>query len=185
MFINFWYPAELSAALKSEPIKCRILGQNLVLFRDSHGVARCLSNVCVHRCASLANGWTKDGNVVCPYHGWAYDGDGRVVDIPHELFGRKFPKFKVPSVPVKVRYGLVWIFPGDPELAEEVVVLGLTNVYARQEVVRFTSQVWKEGEFEGELAGGKFDDFTNAAEYFEAVGEEDAERFLASLEEGE
>ena len=57
-------------------------------------------------------------NLACPYHGWCYDGDGRVAKIPHDLFGRERPNFKVQSFPLKVRYGLIWVFPGDPALAE-------------------------------------------------------------------
>jgi phenylpropionate dioxygenase-like ring-hydroxylating dioxygenase large terminal subunit len=120
MFINFWYPAELSATLKSEPIKCRILGQNLVVFRDSNGAARCLSNVCVHRCASLANGWTKGGNLVCPYHGWEYDGDGKCRHIPS--LGRaqdvNMPRARVDAYPTQERYGVVFVFLGDLPEAE-------------------------------------------------------------------
>ena len=56
MLINFWYAAELAGSLRDKPVKVRLLGQNFVLFRDSHGLARCLSNVCIHRCASLADG---------------------------------------------------------------------------------------------------------------------------------
>jgi phenylpropionate dioxygenase-like ring-hydroxylating dioxygenase large terminal subunit len=57
--------------------------------------------------------------VVCPYHGWQYDGSGRCVKIPHELFGKKMPEFSIKSYPVQVKHGLVWIFPGDPKLASE------------------------------------------------------------------
>ena len=52
------------------------------------------------------------------YHGWAYDETGRLADIPHDLFGRSLPTVRVASYPVRVRYGLVFIFPGDPALAD-------------------------------------------------------------------
>src|SRR5262249_8407603 len=58
-------------------------------------------------------------NLVCAYHGWAYSGEGRVVQIPHELFGREMPSLKVRTFPVKVRYGLIWVFPGNPALADQ------------------------------------------------------------------
>ena len=52
--------------------------------------------------------------------GWGYEGDGVVTRFPHELFGRdKPPKIKVHSFPVKERYGLIWVWPGDPELDED------------------------------------------------------------------
>jgi hypothetical protein len=52
---------------------------------------------------------------VCAYHGWRYDGHGRVVGVPHELFGHATPKVKVSHLAVKVRYGLVWVFFGNPD----------------------------------------------------------------------
>jgi len=125
MFINFWYPAELSSALQSDPIKCKILGQNLVVFRDSNGEARCLSNVCVHRCASLSNGWTKDGKVVCPYHGWEYDGDGKCTHIPSlgRAQGVNMPRAQVDAYPVQERYGIVFVFLGDLPEAERTPLM--------------------------------------------------------------
>ena len=76
MFINFWYVAEESEKLTDQPLHVRMLGQDFVLFRDSSGTAHCLSNVCVHRGASLAHGKIKGDCVECPYHGWQYGGDG-------------------------------------------------------------------------------------------------------------
>jgi phenylpropionate dioxygenase-like ring-hydroxylating dioxygenase large terminal subunit len=72
-------------------------------------------------CAStikLSLGEVKDCRLVCAYHGWSYDCDGRVAEIPHDLFGRDMPRFRNKSYPVRVRYGLIWIFPGDAALAE-------------------------------------------------------------------
>ena len=51
--------------------------------------------------------------------GTTYGGDGRVARIPHDLFGRPMPSFAVRSFPVRARYGLIWIFPGDPDLSQE------------------------------------------------------------------
>ena len=59
MFINFWYPAGISADLTDQPVKRRMLGQNFVLFRDTEGVAHCLSDTCTHRGGSLAGGKMK------------------------------------------------------------------------------------------------------------------------------
>jgi phenylpropionate dioxygenase-like ring-hydroxylating dioxygenase large terminal subunit len=52
---------------------------------------------------------------VCAYHGWKYAGDGRVVGVGHELFGHEMPRIKIRSRAVKVKYGLVWVFFGEPE----------------------------------------------------------------------
>src|SRR6185437_14715072 len=55
--------------------------------------------------------------LTCVYHGWEYDGSGRCVHIPHDLFGNKEPQIQLEAYPVAVRYGIVWIFPGDAALA--------------------------------------------------------------------
>jgi phenylpropionate dioxygenase-like ring-hydroxylating dioxygenase large terminal subunit len=59
---------------------------------------------------------------VCQYHGWEYDGAGKLAGIPHDLFGMKMPQCKLRAYPVKVRYGLIWIFFGDAERSEQVQI---------------------------------------------------------------
>ena len=79
MLVNLWYVAEWSHAVKKDPVKVKMLGQTFVLFRDKQGAVQCLSDVCLHRGGSLSNGWCTDNNTVaCPYHGWEFNGEGRV-----------------------------------------------------------------------------------------------------------
>lgn len=114
MFINFWYAAEWGENLKKNPVKVRILGQDLVLFRDSQGIAHCLANTCAHRGGSLGTGAIADGDIECPYHGWRYGGDGRCTRVP--AIGKSKPppaRAKVDSYPVQEKYGLVFAFLGD------------------------------------------------------------------------
>ncbi len=116
---NYWYPVEYEKKLKAKGVvEVTFWKQSIVLFRGEDGAIRAIDNRCAHRQLKLSIGHVDGCNIVCPYHGWQYDGDGRVVKIPHELFGRSMPSFRVPSYPVKLRYGLIWLFPGDPELAE-------------------------------------------------------------------
>ena len=83
MFINFWYAAALASEVTADrPKKVKMLGQNFVLFRDTKGVARCVSDICVHRGASLSVGKIKGDTVECPYHGWKFDGTGACTMIP-------------------------------------------------------------------------------------------------------
>jgi phenylpropionate dioxygenase-like ring-hydroxylating dioxygenase large terminal subunit len=115
MFMNFWYVAELSENLKEEPIHVRMLGFDFVLFRDSAGKAHCLSNLCVHRGASLAHGKVKGDCIECPYHGWQFQGeDGACTKIPSLGPDAKIPpRAKVDSYPTQEKYGLVFAFLGD------------------------------------------------------------------------
>ena len=66
----------------------------------------------------LSIGQVTGCTLTCAYHGWTYDADGRLVEVPHELFGRQFGKVKIRSYPVRSRYGLIWLFPGDSQLAD-------------------------------------------------------------------
>ena len=122
MYINFWYPIIRSEDLGPDtPEKVMVLGSNLVVFRDAEGKARVLSDTCVHRGGSLGGAWSAgnaprivDGCVVCPYHGWEFDGDGKCVNIPSIGYGTKTPpRAKVDSYPVEERYGIVFAFLGD------------------------------------------------------------------------
>jgi len=114
MFINFWYPACLSADLGQTPQTVRMLGQDFALFRDSEGQAHCVSDVCVHRGASLGHGKVKGDCVECPYHGWQFNGDGVCERIPSLGADAKIPsRARVDAYPVQEKYGLVFAFLGD------------------------------------------------------------------------
>lgn len=117
---NYWYIAAVADDMqRGDKREIKFWKRSLVLFRDKRGDFHTLENRCAHRQVRLSESGVVEGcNLVCQYHGWKYNGEGRVVEIWHETFGHKDPKFKVPHVPTKVKYGLVWIFPGDPELAE-------------------------------------------------------------------
>lgn len=114
MFINFWYPADQSKHIGSEPVKRRMLGQDFVLWRDDAGQVHCLSNTCTHRGGSLAGGKLRDGCIQCPYHGWRFDGDGNCIAIPSLGPNPKIPgRTRIDAYPVVERYGLVFCFLGD------------------------------------------------------------------------
>lgn len=116
MITNLWYVAEWSKTVKDKPVKTKILGQNLVLFRNAEGQIQCLADVCLHRGGSLSGGWINDKKdcVVCPYHGWEYDGAGKCKKIPSEGDDFKISqRFIVDSYPVEEHYGMIWVFMGD------------------------------------------------------------------------
>lgn len=82
---DFWYIAAESRELKKGEVRgLELLGQWIVLFRDSSGRAVALEDRCLHRCARLSSGNCANGQLQCAYHGWTYDGEGRVVAIPSE-----------------------------------------------------------------------------------------------------
>ncbi len=124
MFINNWYVACIAADLEAKPRRVTMLAHHFVLFRDDSGRIKCLSDVCVHRGASLSLGECKDGGIMCPQHGWEFNGGGKCTLIPA---GTKTPteppkRARVPSYPVEEKYGLVFVFLGDMSAEERPAV---------------------------------------------------------------
>ena len=116
---DHWYAVEYDARLApGQVVEARFSGRSVAVFRGADGSLGALENRCAHRHVKLSIGQVNGCALTCAYHGWSYDAQGRLVDVPHELFGRRLDKVKVASYPVRARYGLIWLFPGDPALAE-------------------------------------------------------------------
>lgn len=112
---NFWYAAALSENVSSKPLGVEILGMKVVLFRGVDGRVRCLNDTCPHRGAPLSEGWTATvmGHdcVVCPYHGWAIDDEGRIRDVPAaEEYGQWPRSPQLDTYAVEEKGGFVWLF---------------------------------------------------------------------------
>ena len=119
MLKNFWYALAPAHELTEKPRLIRALGQELVGYRTRDGQPVILSNLCVHRGGSLANGWVEKDCVRCPYHGWSYDRSGACAEIPAAPPTLPIPKkAHVDAYPSEDRYGLVWAFLGDLPAAE-------------------------------------------------------------------
>jgi phenylpropionate dioxygenase-like ring-hydroxylating dioxygenase large terminal subunit len=120
MHPDYWYPVEWDKALaRGKVVEVTFWGRSIALYRGDDGEIHAVENRCAHRALKLTKGAVKGCNLVCNYHGWEYDGDGCLANIPHDLFGNKMPQVKLGSFPVTVRYGIIWVFPGDAELAKD------------------------------------------------------------------
>ena len=84
-----WQPVALSDHLRDLPVAIRILGEDLVVFRDGEGRAGLLERYCSHRNTSLEFGKIEARGLRCCYHGWHYDIDGRILDMPGEPVGSR------------------------------------------------------------------------------------------------
>ena len=116
---NYWYPVEEVRRIKPETvIEVVFWKRSIALFRGKDGTFQAVEDRCAHRQLKLSIGDVQGCRLVCAYHGWEYGGKGRSPGVPHDSQGRSFPKLALRTYPVKVRYGLVWLFPGDPEQAE-------------------------------------------------------------------
>jgi phenylpropionate dioxygenase-like ring-hydroxylating dioxygenase large terminal subunit len=118
---NYWYPLEWSSRVKRGQSKEAVFwGQSIAIYRGEDNVARAVENRCAHRQIKLTIGHVRGCNMVCLYHGWVYDQQGRLVDMKHDHFGKKLPVINIRAYPVRERYGVIWGFMGDPALAERV-----------------------------------------------------------------
>ena len=112
-----WIPACLSdevADRDGKPVRVRLLGEDLVAFRDSEGRLGVIDEFCRHRGASLAFGRNEECGLRCLYHGWKFDIEGNVLDMPSEPGAGEALKAdaKLKSYPAREAGGFVWIFMG-------------------------------------------------------------------------
>jgi len=102
--LDHWHPVLRSSQLKSKPVAVKLCGQQIVLFRGEQNLVGALLNRCPHRGMQLSAGWVKGGRLVCPYHGWSYDcnGKGLSPSTPqlHACVG---------SYEVVERYNTIWV----------------------------------------------------------------------------
>jgi nitrite reductase/ring-hydroxylating ferredoxin subunit len=113
---RYWQPVGLSQKLRDLPQKVRILGEDLILFRDRSGKPGLLYPRCMHRGTSLYYGRTEERGIRCCYHGWLFDVQGRCLDQPCEPDGgRHRDSVRQPWYPVEERYGFVFAYLGPPE----------------------------------------------------------------------
>ena len=110
---RYWHPVCLSADLKDLPKRVRILGEDLVAFRDGRGQPGLLFFRCSHRGTSLEYGRIEECGLRCCYHGWLYDTEGRVLEMPMEPADSTFKdKVQQPGYPVQEYGGLVFAYLG-------------------------------------------------------------------------
>lgn len=117
---NCWYPVSFLQDLPRDvPTGFTLYDMPLVLFFDGNGTLSCLRDLCPHRAARLSDGQITDGHLECLYHGWQFAADGSCVHIPQKLPGKAMPKKAcVRQFPLEVRQGIVWIWNGEPDLAD-------------------------------------------------------------------
>lgn len=117
MFLyNAWYVAAWESEVADAPFARTILDEPVVLFRTQDGVVA-LEDRCCHRALPLSMGRVVGDRLQCGYHGLEFDGTGACVKVPGQT--RIPPGAEVRSYPVAQRYGWIWIWPGDPDKADE------------------------------------------------------------------
>ncbi|MAC79980.1 MAG: ring-hydroxylating oxygenase subunit alpha [Rhodobacteraceae bacterium] len=116
---RYWQPAALSDELAGNRpvVPVRLMGEDLVLFRDEDGQLGLIQRHCPHRGADMCFGRLEDNGLRCPFHGWHFNRDGQCVEQPAEPDGSKMhEQIKATSYPVQERNGIVFAYmgPGEP-----------------------------------------------------------------------
>jgi phenylpropionate dioxygenase-like ring-hydroxylating dioxygenase large terminal subunit len=152
---RYWIPALLAWELPerdSPPVRVKLLGEDLVAFRDTEGRVGLLDEFCPHRRASLFFGRNEECGLRCVYHGWKFDVSGRCVDMmnePEELTFKN--KIRQQSYPTVELGGLIWAYMGPPELEPPLPKFAWTQSPATH---RHVSKVIEECNWLQALEGG-------------------------------
>jgi 5,5'-dehydrodivanillate O-demethylase oxygenase subunit len=114
---RYWHPVAMLPELgDAAPTKhVRLLGEDLVLFRDLRGRVGLLADHCSHRGASLLYGRVEERGIACAYHGWLYDTSGQCLETPAEPSESRFHlTVRQRAYPVEAYAGLYWAYLGPP-----------------------------------------------------------------------
>jgi phenylpropionate dioxygenase-like ring-hydroxylating dioxygenase large terminal subunit len=113
---RYWHPVGLTSHATTSPREVRVLGEDLILFRDGRGRPGLVWARCCHRGTTLYYGKVEERGIRCCYHGWLFDVEGRCLEQPCEPeLGRQRDRIRQPWYPVAERYGLIFAYLGPPE----------------------------------------------------------------------
>jgi phthalate 4,5-dioxygenase oxygenase subunit len=125
LFRRFWLPALVPDELPEAdcpPIRTRILGEDLVAFRDTNGKVGIVSAFCPHRRAPLFFGRNEEAGLRCVYHGWKFDINGVCVDMPSEPAESDFKdRVGLQAYPTREWGGVIWVYMGPPDQQPEML----------------------------------------------------------------
>jgi 5,5'-dehydrodivanillate O-demethylase len=123
---RYWTPVAAAGEMDHSSIKpVRLMGEDLVLYKDNAGNYGLVDRHCPHRRADMSYGWVEDCGIRCNYHGWKFDQTGACIHQPFEEVAHPDARFKeritIKAYPVEERAGLLWAYMG-PLPAPEVPV---------------------------------------------------------------
>ena len=117
---NAWYAAAWDVEIKNALFPRTIAGQKVVMYRSAKGQIVALEDACWHRLLPLSYGRIEDDQVVCGYHGLKFDQTGRCTRMPaQEAIS---PSARVRAFPAIEKHRFIWIWPGDPALADPTLI---------------------------------------------------------------
>jgi phthalate 4,5-dioxygenase len=129
---SFWTPAMIAAeipAADEPPVRLTLLGERLVVFRDSEGRVGVLEENCPHRGASLFFGRNEEGGIRCVYHGWKFDVAGNCMQMPTEpSTSRMCEKVKARAYPARIAGPVLWVYMGDTQPVPDLPAFGFIGL---------------------------------------------------------
>ncbi|MDE3075125.1 MAG: Rieske 2Fe-2S domain-containing protein, partial [Chloroflexota bacterium] len=134
---RYWLPVLLSEEVEADgpPLRVRLLGEDLIAYRDSDGRVGLLGEHCPHRGASLFFGRNEASGLRCVYHGWKLDVSGRCMDMPNEPLDSSFrAKMRQLAYVCRERNGVVWAYLG-PAQPPDLPAIEWNGVPATQRYV--------------------------------------------------
>jgi nitrite reductase/ring-hydroxylating ferredoxin subunit len=159
---RYWIPALLSWELAEPdcpPVTIKLLGEELVAFRQTDGKVGVVGARCAHRRAHLFWGRNEENGIRCVYHGWKFDCEGHCVDMPSEPEESNFKdKVRIPAYPTYEVGGVVWTYMGPPEKKPAPPLYAWTQVPPSH---RSMSKVIQESNWLQALEGGIDSSHTN------------------------
>jgi phenylpropionate dioxygenase-like ring-hydroxylating dioxygenase large terminal subunit len=152
---RYWVPAVLSREVPEPdcpPAKVKLLGENLIAFRDTKGRVGIVDERCPHRTASLWLGRNEASGIRCVFHGWKFDADGNCLDMPNEPPHLQFKdKVHLRAYPTVEMGDIVWAYMGPPEKMPPPPKFDMTQVPASH---RNVTKTWQECNWLQGLEGG-------------------------------
>jgi nitrite reductase/ring-hydroxylating ferredoxin subunit len=161
-FRRYWQPVALSCELAEQdgpPIRLKVMGEELVAFRDTQGRVGLIEPHCAHRGANLFFGRNEECGIRCIYHGWKYDVEGLCVEMPNVPAGSAYHgKVAIKAYPTQEFGEMVWAYLGPRERMAETVPqleVGLLPASHRYVTKRLIECNWAHS-FEGALDTAHF-----------------------------
>jgi phenylpropionate dioxygenase-like ring-hydroxylating dioxygenase large terminal subunit len=155
LFRRYWLPAFLSEELPENdgaPLRVKLLGEDLIAFRDSTGAIGLVDAFCPHRRAPMFFGRNEECGLRCVYHGWKFDRNGTCVDMPSEPPDSLFKtKVTIAAYPVWEGGGLAWAYLGPPDLQPPLPDYELCRAPSTH---RFVSKTFEDCNYLQALEGG-------------------------------
>ena len=130
---RYWHPIYIAKHIGQQPKLIKVLGEELVIFKDRSGDYGLVHKKCPHRRASLEYGRCEHRGIRCCYHGWLFDIDGTILEIPGEPKGSLHAKhamenLRIGAYPIREFKGLLFAYLGPPEQKPEFPIYDTYNI---------------------------------------------------------